>query len=437
MSQSPQWLATARLLRRTGFGTTGRDVDAVIGQDRSAYLDAALALDPDADPGAVATPMPTAPMPPFPSPDASPAENDAFIAICLEQTGELVSWWMRRMAAVRQPIHEKLTLLWHNHFAVSSEKVRVAELMARQNGKLRALKLGDFHTMAYAMLTDEAMNHWLDGIRNTKEAPNENLSREFMELFTLGHGNGYTESDVREGARALTGRYVLPGGVTGIQPEHHDSTSKTVLGVQGNLNDADFCDIVLNQPAAAPFIANKMWLLLASDDPPSAATLGRLIAAYGPDRNLRSLTKAVLMDQEFDARAGTLVNTPVEWLMGAVRSLSVPVDDAQLLAEFDAVLAVMGQRLFYPPDVNGWPRGLAWLSTAGTAARVWAADRLVALGNLSVIEDAAKGDRVDAAGYLIGVGAWSARTVTALAPLTSDPQKLIAAAINSPEYLTS
>ncbi|MDT5075046.1 MAG: hypothetical protein QOH82_4366, partial [Mycobacterium sp.] len=110
MSQSPQWLATARLLRRTGFGTTGRDVDAVVGQERSAYLDGALDLDPDADPGAVATPMPTPPMPPFPSSDASSAENDAFIATCLEQTGELVSWWMRRMAAVKQPIHEKLTL---------------------------------------------------------------------------------------------------------------------------------------------------------------------------------------------------------------------------------------------------------------------------------------------------------------------------------------
>jgi uncharacterized protein (DUF1800 family) len=362
-------------------------------------------------------------MPPFPTPDASAAENDAFIAECLAQTGELVSWWMRRIAAVRQPLHEKLTLLWHNHFAVSADKVRVAELMARQNAKLRNLKLGDFRTLAYAMLTDEAMNHWLDGIRNTREAPNENLSREFMELFTLGHGNGYTETDVREGARALTGRYVLPGGVTGVLPEHHDSTSKTVLGVEGNLDDSDFCDIVLNQPAAAPFIANKLWLLLASDDPPSPETLSGLIDAYGPDRNLRSLTKAILMAGEFDSRAGTLVNTPVEWLMGAVRSLSVPVDSPQLLAEFDAVLAVMGQRLFYPPDVNGWPRGLPWLSTAGTAARVWAADRLVTLGDLSVIEDAAKGDRLDAVGYLIGIG--------------TNPPNLVAAAVNSPEYLTS
>lgn len=437
MSQSPQWIATARLLRRTGFGTTGRDVDAAVGQDRAAYLDTALAMDPESDPGALATPMPSVPMPPFPSPDASQAENDAFIAQCLTQTGELVSWWIRRMAAVRQPLHEKLTLLWHNHFAVSAEKVRVAELMSRQNAKLRTLKLGDFRTFAYAMLTDEAMNHWLDGIRNTKQAPNENLSREFMELFTLGHGNGYTEHDVREGARALTGRYVLPGGVTGVLPDQHDSTTKTVLGVTGNLDDSDFCDIVLNQPAAAPFISRKLWLLLASDNPPSPATLERLVTAYGPGRDLRALTKAILTDQEFDSRAGTLVNNPIEWLIGAVRALAVPLDSAQVLAEFDAVLAVMGQRPFYPPDVNGWPRGLPWLSTSGTAARVWAAGRIVGLGDLSPVDEAAAGDRLDAAGYLLGIGAWSSRTAAALQPLAADPPKLVAAAINSPEYLTS
>ena len=120
MTQSPTWIATARLLRRTGFGTTGTEVDAVVGQDWSTYLDAALAADPESDPGAVATPMPSVIMPTFPSPDASQAVNDAFMTGLLVQMGDLVSWWIRRMAAVQQPIHEKLTLLWHNHFATSA-----------------------------------------------------------------------------------------------------------------------------------------------------------------------------------------------------------------------------------------------------------------------------------------------------------------------------
>jgi len=437
VTQSPTWIATARLLRRTGFGTTGTEVDAVVGQDWSTYLDAALAADPESDPGAVATPMPSVIMPTFPSPDASQAVNDAFMTGLLVQMGDLVSWWIRRMAAVQQPIHEKLTLLWHNHFAVSASKVRVAEIMAAQNAKLRSLKLGDFHTMAHAMLTDPAMLHWLDGILNMKGAPNENLSREFMELFTLGHGNGYTEVDVREGARALTGRQVGPGGETAILPEYHDAAPKTVLGVTGNLNEDDFCDIVLNQSGSAPFVATKLWRMLASDDAPSPPTLERLVSAYGPGRELGALTKAILLDPEFTLKAGTLVCTPIEWLMGIVRTLKVPLADPQTVSVLDTVMAAMGQRPFYPPDVNGWPRGQAWLSTTSTTARVWAANRFVELGDVTTVERAGKDDRIDAVGYLIGVGSWTAATTAALRPFVGDPRRLVAAAINSPEYLTS
>jgi uncharacterized protein (DUF1800 family) len=97
----------------------------------------------------------------------------------------------------------------------------------------------------------------------------------------------------------------------------------------------------------------------------------------------------------------------------------------------------MGQRPFYPPDVGGWPQGTLWLSTTSVAARVWAADRIVAKADLSVVAEAAEGDRIDAAGYLVGIGAWSPRTVSALQPLSDDPQRLVAAALNSPEYLVS
>src|ERR1700756_3177680 len=125
----------------------------------------------------------------------------------------------------------KLTLLWHNHFATSAEKVRDAAHMAAQNQKLRTLSLGDFHNLAYAMLTDAAMLRWLDAQTNTAKAPNENLAREFMELFTLGHGNGYTEDDVRAGARALTGWVIDPDGRTSMSPKRHDASAKTLFGI--------------------------------------------------------------------------------------------------------------------------------------------------------------------------------------------------------------
>src|ERR1700733_10030397 len=221
--QSDGWISTARVLRRTGFGTTGAQVDAVAAKNWSKYLDAALSADPEADAGARATPMPTLPPPRGPGKGASLAVRQEFHRQRSDQMTKLSHWWLRRMVAVQQPIHEKLTLLWHNHFATSAEKVGLAAYMAAQNRKLRILSLGDFHLLAYAMLTDAAMMHWLDAQTSTAKAPNENLAREFMELFTLGHGNGYTEDDVRQGARALTGWVIRPAaGQTTIVPRRHD-----------------------------------------------------------------------------------------------------------------------------------------------------------------------------------------------------------------------
>lgn len=425
------------MLRRAGFGASGPQVDAVVSQDWSAYLDTALDADPDADPGAIATPIPTPVTPPLPPEDAGQQVRTQFIGDLYEQMQELSAWWLRRMAAVRQPIHEKLTLLWHNHFATSAEKVVAAELMAAQNQKLRTLALGDFGTLAYAMLTDAAMAQWLDAVRNTKAAPNENLSREFMELFTLGHNNGYTEADIREGARALTGRYVAPGAQTIVSPDNHDTSPKTVFGVTGNHDDRAFCDIVLDQPGSPGFVAGKLWRLLASDTAAAPDTLARLVAAYGPGRNLKALTKAVFLDPAFTASAGTVVNQPVEWLLGVIRTLAVPLDGPDTVAGCNAVLTVMGQRPFYPYDVSGWPRGQAWLSTTSTAARVWAANKFVPMGNISIVAQAGTQDRVDAAGYLLGIGAWSDSTAAALKPLAGNPVRLVIAAVNTPEYLTS
>jgi uncharacterized protein (DUF1800 family) len=258
-----------------------------------------------------------------------------------------------------------------------------------------------------------------------------------MELFALGHANGYTETDVREGARALTGWFIDQGGQTAVAADRHDGTSKTVMGVTGNLDHAAFCDIVLSQPGSAPFIAGKLWQLLASDNPPSAAALGRLVAAYGPGRDLKALTKAIFMDPEFVATSGTVVNTPVEWLIGVVRALKVPIDNPAMLDGIVSALSVMGQVPFYPPNVGGWPHGQAWLSAGSTATRVWAADKLTRLGDLSTVEHAAFGDRIDAAGYLLGIGAWTDRSAAALKAHAGYPNELVAAAVNSPEYLTS
>jgi uncharacterized protein (DUF1800 family) len=435
--QSDGWITTARVLRRTGFGTTGAQVDAVAAKNWSNYVDAALSADPEADPGARATPMPTLPTLRGPGKTASVADRKEFIQQIFGQMTELSDWWSRRMIAVRQPIHEKLTLLWHNHFATSAEKAWVAAHMAAQNRKLRSLSLGDFRTFAYAMLTDAAMLRWLDAETNTAKAPNENLAREFMELFALGHDNGYTEDDVREGARALTGWGIRPSGQTTMMPRRHDHAAKTIFGVTKNFDAAGFCDAVLAQPKSPQYIAGRLWQQLASDTPPSPQALDRFVGAYVPGHNLRALTHAILTDDEFIGSRAAIVNTPVEWLVGVIRTLRVPVDNPARLKMINTTLRGLGQRPFYPPDVGGWPHGRVWMSTASADVRMRAASQLARAGDLSSIEDAAADDRIDGVGYLIGIGAWSDRTVAALKPLTRNPVQLVAAAVNTPEYLTS
>ncbi|HUH69416.1 MAG TPA: DUF1800 domain-containing protein [Mycobacterium sp.] len=435
--QSARWITTARALRRAGFGVTGPEVDAAVTRDWPSYVDAMLGANQDADPGALATPMPSLAEPVAPGKGATPAARNQYNQQLSEQLGVLSDWWLRRMVAVGQPVGEKLTLLWHNHFATSAVKVRSAAQMAAQNQKLRTLSLGNFHTLAYTMLTDAAMLRWLDGQSSTAKAPNENLAREFMELFALGHGNGYTEDDVRNGARALTGWVIGAGGKTSMSPKRHDGSAKTLFGVTRNFDAAEFCDTVLAQPKSPAYVAGRLWQQLASDDPPSPQALDRIASAYGSGRNLRALTKAILTDEEFTGSRAAVVNTPVEWLIGVIRALRVPMDKPARVKMVDATLRSLGQRPFYPPSVGGWPSGEVWLSTASAGARLRAATELAHVGNLSSIDSAAAGDRIDAVGYLIGVGAWSDRTVRALQPLVRQPPQLMAAAVNTPEYLTS
>jgi uncharacterized protein (DUF1800 family) len=435
--QSTAWINTARVLRRAGFGVTGPEVDAAVGRDWPGYVDAILGADPDADPGAADTPMPALETPQPLGKGATPALRKQYNQQLSEQQRVLSDWWLRRMVSVQQPTHEKLTLLWHNHFATSAQKVRSAAHMAAQNQKLRTLSQGDFRTLAYAMLTDAATLRWLDGQSSTAKSPNENLAREFMELFALGHGNGYTENDVRNGARALTGWVIGADGHTSMIPKRHDSSAKTLFGLSRNFDAAGFCDTVLAQPKSAQYIAGRLWQQLASDEPASPQALDRLVSAYGPGRDLRALTKAILTDDEFTHGRAAVVNTPVEWLIGVIRSLRVPMDKPARVKMVDSTLQALGQRPFYPPSVGGWPSGQVWLSTASAGTRLRAATELARAGDLSSVSEAAPGDRIDAVGYLVGVGQWSDRSVDALKPLAGRPAQLVAVAVNTPEYLTS
>ena len=243
-------------------GATGPQIDAVVNQDWSAYLDEALDLDPDTDPGALATPRPMPVSPAVRADGAGDAALQEFTRALFDQMTDLTSWWVRRMAAVHEPVHEKLTLLWHNHFATSAQKVPAAEWMGKRNQKLRTLKLGDFHTLAYAMLTDSEMLFWLDGVRNSAGAANENLSREFMELFTLGHGNGHTEEDVRQGARALTGWFIAQGARPRSAPSTTTAPTRPSWASKATSTSpisVASCSANRTRPASSPRSCGECW----------------------------------------------------------------------------------------------------------------------------------------------------------------------------------
>jgi uncharacterized protein (DUF1800 family) len=429
------------LARRTGFGATGRDIDAIVAQGASAYLRSIVAADPTRDPGALTTPPPDVQRIPGVGKAADKRAREARNAEIRAQLGQLVTWWLRRMVTVQNPFGEKLTFLWHNHFATSATKVRQAGLLLAQNQRLRTLGRGDFRSLAYTMLTDAAMLYWLDGESNSAAAPNENLSREFMELFALGHGDGYTETDVRQGARALTGWAIdYTTGSTYLEPARFDDGTKTFLGVTGDLDAAGYCDAVLSRPASGPFVCGRMYGQLVSDDPPSATVLQTISGGYGPGRSLSGMLTAMLSAEDFTAKMSTTVVSPVEWMVGVVRTLRVPVDGPageKVVATMSSTLNQLGQLPFYPPNVGGWPAGQAWLSTSAAEIRMRAAAALMRQADIEVVRSASAATRLEVVAHLLGIAGWSDRTASVLKQNVSNPAHLVTVAFNTPEYLTN
>ncbi|MET0135860.1 MAG: DUF1800 domain-containing protein [Kibdelosporangium sp.] len=413
--------AVRRLFERFGLGPRPGELDSA-GFDQTV---AALLAGTDSG----------VPPPPALGDEPEAGKDKAARRDAADQQRALTLWWLDRLAVTDSPLVERMTWFWHGHFATSAQKVRSARLMLTQNQTLRRHGLGDFAVLANAMVVDPAMLIWLDGQKNTAKAANENLARELMELFTLGVGN-YSEPDVRAAARALTGWKVDREAMTATPaPRQHDPTDKTVLGRTGPLDAGSLVEVLVDQPASARFVARRLWLRMVGTTPPADDVLARLVAAYGPGRDIRSLLRAIATEPAFRAEPSTIVKQPVEWLAGALRALrlrpsALPAGDGTRLL---AGLRGMGQVPFLPPSVGGWPSGGAWLTTASGLARLQLARLLAGRAELSRLT----GDPVTAVGALLGVDAWSERTRAALRPLAEQPAQLAAVALCAPEYVIS
>ncbi|MBI4900880.1 MAG: DUF1800 domain-containing protein [Actinobacteria bacterium] len=425
------WSRTARIMRRAAFGVTGSDVDRV-GSAVEAWVDDALNDGPD--PGVDATPPPSFPTLPALPADATQEQRQARNKAYTDQGNQLVSWWLTRMLAAHRPVRERMTFAWHNHWATSLSKVKQASLMLRQNQLLRSQGFGSFTTLAQQMVVDPALLLWLDAEKNTRAAPNENLARELMELFTLGVGGGYTEDDVKQAARALTGWRVAADGTVSNDPKRTDPGPETVLGTTARFTPSTLVEAILSAPAHPRYLATRWWHQLASGDAIGDDALARVVAAYGPGRDSKALLAAILVDPAFAAAAGTIVASPVEWVVGAMRTLAIP-STPSAVQEALGLLRRLGQVPFMPPNVSGWPSGASWSSTAAASTRAAAATRMATLADLSAVANAGPASRNDAVAHLLALDHFTPRTVTALALAKGNPQQLVATALISPDYL--
>jgi uncharacterized protein (DUF1800 family) len=282
-------------------------------------------------------------------------------------------WWLDRMVRTNQPLVERMTLIWHDWFATSNGGVASQRLMLFQNETFRRNALGSFHQLLLDVTTDPAMLQWLSGYVNRKEAPNENYARELMELFTLGAGRGYTERDVREQARALTGwtgsKDVGPRTYA-FTPNLHDFGKKTIFGKTGKFDWRDSCRLCLQHRNHRSFFVRKLWSYFVPE-PPDGATERALEGMYARSYQIKPVVQAILMHPRLYT-GPRLVKPAVVYTAGLLRAREKRVAGTP----WQTYTGSAGQALFYPPSVAGWDDN-AWLDTSRLQARWLIADRVI------------------------------------------------------------
>jgi len=271
-------------------------------------------------------------------------------------------WWLDRMVRGNQPLVERMTLVWHDWFATSRQGVSPQKLLTDQNQLLRRHALGSFQQLLLDVTVDPAMLIFLDGQRNTVRSPNENYARELMELFTIGAGRGYTEQDVREQARALTGfrsDFVQGVGRTNFRydPAYHDTGTKTVFGKRGAFGWEEACRLCLEHESHPSFFVEKLWSYFVPTAP-SAETSRSLQHLYkSSGYQVGPVVQAILLHPDLHQGA-RMVKSPVVLIAGMLRGLGRPLDTDGWVGFASAA----GQQLFLPPNVAGWDEA-RWLDT--------------------------------------------------------------------------
>ncbi|MDA1075968.1 MAG: DUF1800 domain-containing protein [Proteobacteria bacterium] len=382
--------ATARhLLERAGFGGTPAEVKALASMSltqavnhlvNSSTLDADLmafdhsgVFDPGLDPFPPSRPATTAlaskngealgvKVKASGNRPLQPVVNQFFYWLRASrlETDRVAYWWAQRMLTSPAPLKEKMALFWHGHFATNEDKVRDYRKMLKQLELFQTEGLGNFADLLLAVAQDPAMLAFLDAGVNVKGSPNENFAREIMELFSMGVGN-YSETDIREAARAFTG-WNFEGLQFVVNEDQHDADNKEFLGQTGPFDGEAVIRIILDQDVTPVFIASKLYRYFVREDldPALAAQLGKALKGY--DYQLQPFMTMLFQSRDFysPASVATRIKPPVELVISTYRKLGI--ESLPGTPDFNYLTGSLGQHLLHPPTVAGWSQGNAWIT---------------------------------------------------------------------------
>ncbi|MEE3716460.1 DUF1800 domain-containing protein [Tumidithrix elongata RA019] len=295
-----------------------------------------------------------------------------------KQVREFSRWLLTQLTSAPNPLHEKITNVWRDHFVVALRKVQFPQFLTDYEQRLRTYALGDFQELLWQVTTSPAMLSYLDNAQNQADKINENYSREVMELFTIGRGQ-YTEKDIQEGARSLTGWLIKPNRGAGTAealflPRRHDRGVKTFLGRTGNFKTEDVVEILANHPSTARAIGSKLWSTFAYNDP-EPAIVDRLANVYTQNkRSIRAVVEAIFNSPEFYSPKAyrSHIKTPIYFIVGSLRQLQIKVDYDKLQGS----LRAMGQSPYNAPSVKGWLGDSGWLTAPSLLTRLNLAQQL-------------------------------------------------------------
>jgi len=297
---------------------------------------------------------------------------------------ELDVMWLEQMVETKAVLREKMTFFFHDHFAV---RIKNPKENLDLNNILRKHALGNFGDLLMEVSKSPAMIGFLNNKQNKKDSPNENFAREVMELFTLGRDNVYTETDIKEAARAFTGWSVANGEFI-FRQRQHDTGSKTTLGETGNFDGEDVIRILLKQKQTARYLATKILDFLVGRPIPDAHLDVFTDIFYDSNYDLEVFIRAILTSEIFyqEETIACKIKSPTELLVGMTRLFEIEYKEPKAIVQIQRKL---NQVLFFPPNVAGWSGGRAWIDSSTLMIRLKLSSLLL---NFGVIEWDEKGD---------------------------------------------